>query len=163
MVVSFLDAYFSAFAGRCPNEEKLMNTQQAIMSQLSQAILAGLIGGQMEIRTADDGPIYRGELSELKIDDGNDDGNGKKLHAKFLWAAKSDDGAPASWVKHDMTEHAIELDEHQVTNVGPGEGGAGDRWSIISSITGETVMIYPPGDGENLNLAKVELIEPAAA
>ena len=128
-----------------------MFDEEFILKKLTQAVLASMVGGQMEIQNATRGTLFRGEIGEIAV-------RNSELHVKFNWLALAQ-GYPAAikgWVKDESQSYAASLDIYTVSNIGPSGGGVGgdDRWCLASYFVGETVTIYPP-NGSKLDPSKV--------
>lgn len=118
--------------------------------KLTTAVLAPYVGGQMEIQNPNEGYIYRGEIKTIVVE--ND-----TVKAEFAWLGKGKGFPPTGWVKDDNLTYAASLDIYTASNIGSSghEVGGGDRLSLMSSIVGETVVIFPP-DGGKLARSRVE-------
>jgi hypothetical protein len=120
--------------------------------RLTDDLLYGFVGGQMEIQNPNENYIFRGKIKTIAV-------VGEDLVAKFTWLAKGkgDLPVPEGWVKDDKLDYSINLGTCSVSNIGPSDGeiGGGDRICITSPIVGENLVLYPP-DGSKLDPAKVE-------
>lgn len=116
--------------------------------ELNAEVLARHKGGQLEIQNPRDGYIYRGEIDEATLEDGD-------VKVKFKWCAKGNDFPPTSWVKEEMPEYSASLMIYQVSEIGDG------RLAIASFVTHELAIFFLPG-GSALDPARVEGLELAA-
>ena len=120
--------------------------------QVTSAMLAGYVGGQMEIQNQGEGYLYRGEVKAIGVEN-------NEIQAKFTWLAKGEGFPPIpnKWIKDDRLDYAASLDIYSASNIGPGGGevGGDDRLCLNSPIVGEMVILYPP-NGSKLDPAKVE-------
>lgn len=123
---------------------------------LTTAVLAPYVGGQMEIQNPREGYVYRGEIETIEVAD-------NAIKAKFAWLGKGKGFPPIGWVKEDNLHYLASLEIYGTSNIGPSghEVGGGDRLCLSSPIVGETVVIFPR-DGSKLDRSKVEGLEPAA-
>ncbi len=140
-----------------PQKTVHLHLEKPLNTQLTPQILATFVGGQMEIQNQSEGYVYRGELKKLTIDDKTNE-----LKAEFVWLGKGDGFPPTSWKKDDRVDYAASLDIFSIRNIGPSQGEGGDRWCLMSNITGETVMLFP-SDGNRLDPAHVEGLELTSA
>lgn len=119
---------------------------------LTNGLLADFVGGQMEIQNLNEFYIFRGEIETIAV-------VGEDLVAKFAWLAKGkgDILMTEGWVKDDKLDYSTNLEICSISNIGPSGGGIGgdDRICIVSSIVGETIVLYPY-NGSKLDPAKVE-------
>ncbi len=120
---------------------------ESMDTQLTPAILAGLVGGQMEIQGGLGDYLYRGEIEALRVE-------GTDFVCEFKWLAMQEKD---KWVKVNFPPYQVSLEFYSVLNIGPsgGEVGGGNRWLLNSAIMNETTTIFPP-DGSKLDPAKVE-------
>lgn len=120
--------------------------------ELTTQVLERFKGGQMEIQNEGEGYIYRGEVETIVVES-------DELVVKFAWVARGEGfpPLPKKWVKDDDLDYAASLEIYTVGDIGPGgpEVGGDSRLCLMSPITGETVVLYPP-NGSKLDRAKVE-------
>lgn len=116
-------------------------------------------GGQMEIQNQKERCLYRGEIEAITVENGT-------LRVKFTWLAKGEGypPIPKKWVRDAKSDYTANLEIYSVSNIGPSndEIGGDDRIFLISSIVGETVVLYPP-NGSKLDPAKIEGLQLARA
>jgi hypothetical protein len=125
---------------------------EEVVVRLTNDLLCGFVGGQMEIQNSNENYIFRGEIKTIAV-------VGENLVAKFAWLAKGKGDLPMieGWVKDDDLDYSINLGICSVNNIGSSDGeiGGGDRICITSPIVGEIIVLYPP-NGSKLDPAKVE-------
>jgi hypothetical protein len=99
------------------------------------------VGGQVEIQNASKGYLYRGEIEDVEVQNGN-------MVVTFAWMAKGIDfpPVPSGWRLLSSTLYGVRLSRFDAKNLGPGEVG-GDRLGLISN--DETIVFFPP-DGSKL-------------
>ena len=118
--------------------------------QLTTERLAAFVGGDMEIQNESEGYLYRGPIERATVEGG-------EVRVRFKWLAKNDGGpsSPTStWTKDDRPDYSASLQIYSVSDIGDG------RICLNSSITGETVVLFPPG-GSKLDPARVANLEAA--
>lgn len=123
--------------------------------KLTTELVRPFIGGQAEIQNPGEGYVFRGEVEAIVVEDG-------ELKIRFVWLAKGRGypPIPTGWDKEDRLDYAVSLRICQASNIGPSgsDVGGDDRISLLSHITGETVVLYPP-NGSKLDPAQVEGLE----
>jgi hypothetical protein len=108
---------------------------------LTQAILASYIGGQIEIQNPAEGYLYRGEISQASLTQED-----TELNIKMAWMAKGEGypQIPFRWVESNELTYGLSLQICQISDIGPGSEGGNTRIQLNVSITGETVVLFPP-------------------
>lgn len=116
--------------------------------QITRALLAQYVGGQMEILNLIGRYLYRGETKTITLEDG-------VLKIAFAWIAREKESAlfPIRWVRDDCLNYAIDLFLCSVSSIGPGTEG-GDRL-VLHSPFGRIAIFFPPDDSK-LDPAQVE-------
>ena len=117
--------------------------------ELTTASLALFIGGQLEVQNEQEGYLYRGEISDISVDDDT-------LRVKYAWLAKGTGypPMPTGWAKDDKTEYTANLAVYTTGKIDDLPGG-GKRLILQSVIIGEIVVFFSPG-GSTLDPAKVK-------
>lgn len=120
--------------------------------ELTTEVLAGYKGGQIEIQNQNEGYLYRGEIADAEVKDGD-------LVVWFNWQAKGESYPPfpTRWVKEENRNFVLSLMEGftSIRDIGPGAEGGSNRILILSLISSEIIILYPP-DGSKLDPANVE-------
>ena len=116
--------------------------------ELNAEVLARYKSGQLEVQNDREGYIYRGEIAEATLEDGD-------LKVKFKWCAKGNGSPPTNWVKEEMPEYSANLMIYNVAEIGD------DRLAFSSFVTHELLIFFLPG-GSALDPARVEGLELAA-
>lgn len=111
--------------------------------ELTQEIIDGLVGGQIEVQNRNENYLYRGEISGMRLEP---EGDSFKLVVDLNWFAKMDrDGG---WDVADTKPYVVSLLIYSVSDIGDG------RFFLSSWIVGENTTIFPPG-GSKLDPNKV--------
>jgi hypothetical protein len=130
---------------------------QADRVEMTTQALQRFVGGQMEIQNSSDDYLCRGEVKTIAVE-------GDDLHVTFTWFARGEGSfpIPQKWMNDVPVDYAVSLSVCSVSNIGPsGDGiGGSDRLHLVSSILGETIVLYPP-DGSRLDPATVEGLQVA--
>lgn len=118
--------------------------------ELTTALLALYVGGQMEIQNQGEGYLFRGEVESIAVEEG-------ELRVHFAWLARGEGFPPVpnQWVKDDRPDYVASLEIYTASDIGPSAGGGASRIHLNSSIVGETAVLYPP-DGSKLDRSRVE-------
>lgn len=117
---------------------------------LTSEIIARFVGGQLEVQNEQKNYIYRGQIKTATVNEKND------LAVEFEWNAKGDDGfPPLGWTASDVLTYNVSLNKYSVSDIGPSRGVGDNRLCLMSSITGETVVLFPP-NGSRLDLNRVK-------
>lgn len=106
--------------------------------------LAQFIGGDMEIQNQREDYLYRGPIESAVVEDGD-------IKIRFTWCAKNDGGPrrpTSTWTSDDQLDYKASLEIYVVAHTSDG------RILLNSFMTGETVVIFPPG-GSRLDPASV--------
>jgi len=112
--------------------------------------LAEFKGGQAEIRSMEEGLLYRGEIESI-IEEKD------RLAIRFAWLAKGEGWPtlPLKWVKSEELEYVVNPAEYNLNNIGPSLGSVGDRLKLGSRVS-EKIIIFFPARGRKLDKSKVE-------
>ncbi|MFA6536279.1 MAG: hypothetical protein WCT25_02475 [Candidatus Paceibacterota bacterium] len=115
--------------------------------RLTTQTVARFIGGQMEIQNPSEGYLYRGEIQTATVEE-----SANELHVRFAWLAKGEGfpPLPKSWVNApEDLDYSASLEIYTVSDIGPSGHIDGDhRLCLNSSITGETVILFPPNSSK---------------
>ena len=116
--------------------------------QLTTESLARFIGGEAEIQNEGEGHIYRGEISEAKVEGGS-------LVLKFLWCAKNrggpfggGSGPSPDWDNEANLDYSASLEIYSTSDINDG------RMVFQSPIVGELTTLFP-AEGSKLNPERV--------
>ncbi len=122
--------------------------------ELTQEVAGRYVGGQLEAQNSDEGYLYRGEIAAIAVDG---EGSDATLKVTLNWNAKGVGFPPVpnGWVKDDRLTYSASLMIFSVTSIGD------DRILLHTSITRETVVLYPPG-GSKLDPSNVKGLNIAA-
>jgi len=107
--------------------------------RLTTEVLAGFIGGQMEIQNRSEDYLFRGEIVRAVVESG-------KLRVRFAWLAKNDGGSrhPASgWTAHADLDYTADLEIYHINDVNDVDELG--RIIMHSPIVGELCVFFPKG------------------
>ncbi len=108
------------------------------MAELTNEILAGFVGGQLEIIGEE--YVYRGQIAEATVSEGD-------LTVKFKWLAKHQNG---QWHAVTLPDYKASLGNETARASDIGEG----RLNFSVLFVGESGTLYPP-NGSKLDPARV--------
>ena len=116
--------------------------------QLSNSVLAGFVGGDVEIQNPNEGYLYRGPTTNLKVENGI-------LKIEFEWMAQGEGypPIPSRWVSTNKTKYEADLmfcSEMKEDSLG--------RIVFTYNAVGEIVVIFPV-NGSKLGIEKVKVVE----
>lgn len=126
--------------------------QDAVGSQTRQSLtserLVPFIGGQLQILNEKEGYLYRVEIAGISLKDGT-------LFVLFAWLAKGEGypPLPTRWINASKLDYTFSLEFALVSDIGM------RLIAFTSHITGELVVLYPPG-GSKLEPSKVVCLMP---
>lgn len=115
---------------------------------LTNELLAGYVGGQMEFQNQIERYLYRGEIATAVVEG---EGNNATLNVTFRWLAKGEGypPLPTRWVADTKLDYSVSLVVCSVSNIGHG------RTNLSNWVTIENVTFFLPDDSK-LDPAKVE-------
>ncbi len=116
--------------------------------ELTTEALKQYIGGQLEVQNTNEGYLYRGEISDVSVEN-------NELRVRLAWNAKLEgypDLSKARWVKDNHPTYAASLEIYSISNIGE------NRICLYSSIIGETTVLFPK-DGSKLERSHVKDLE----
>jgi len=106
---------------------------------ITNVLLGGYIGGQMEIKSYQKGCLLRGEIKTIALEK-------QHVRVEFVWLARNQ-GTPTSpkgWVDDDGWAYELNSEDRSVSC------GRGGNLHFGPSATGEVVTLFP-SDGERLD------------
>ncbi len=119
---------------------------------LTNEILARYIGGQLEVQSQSKRRLFRGEISDARIEDDT-----SFLVVELAWCADGEGfpPIPRRWVESRVLEYGADLDMCVTSDIGPSGEGGDNRISLMSQISDGVVVFFPP-NGSKLDRSKVE-------
>ncbi len=106
--------------------------------------LASFVGGEAEIQNQVEDYLYRGEIAEVRVEEGN-------LLIKFAWFAKNrggpfggEKGRSEDWDNQSNLDYEAGLNIYFPSDIGNG------RIAFNSPVTNELVTLFP-ADGSKMN------------
>jgi hypothetical protein len=112
--------------------------------ELTQEVIGRMVGGQLEVQNRNEGYLYRGEISAVKLEG---EGDSLELIVSFSWFAKME--SDFEWSATEPKPYKVSLLIYSVSDIGEG------RIFLSSWIIGENTTIFPP-DGSKLDPNKVK-------
>ncbi|MFC1721758.1 hypothetical protein ACFL0Z_02500 [Patescibacteria group bacterium] len=115
---------------------------------LTTEVLSKYVGGQLEIQNKIEEYLFRGEIANASVTDGED----KELKIQFRWIAKGDGypPLPTKWVNHEDTNYAVSLMTANHTDQGNG------RLVVQTGFVSNELLVFLPPSGSKLDPKKVE-------
>lgn len=117
--------------------------------QLTAEMIAGFVGGDMEIQNPEENYLYRGPIESVTV-------ICKKLKVRFKWLAKNDGGprrpVPTWTSEEDRLNYEASLVIYTASDIGQG------RICLNSPVTSERAVLFPPG-GSKLDPSRVSGLE----
>lgn len=111
--------------------------------ELTQDIVDGYVGGQLEVQNMSENYLYRGEIKSVTMD--SEDGS-QRIVITFAWLAKMSE---TGWEVNDPKPYKASMALYKASDVGQG------RIFLSSPFLRESTTLFPPG-GSKLEASEVQ-------